>query len=130
MLACDGRVTTVWACARSNRIPSAARRSIHGVAARALPYAPNASARSVSIVIRRTLSEGSCRGGRDVARQYKIPPAATRRARRTENRRTAPHPIAVGKRLVWRELEDLRNPCPKHVKVLCKRVLTRFPLEQ
>src|SRR6266516_7971524 len=61
MFACDGRVTTVDACAAVNRTPPAARRSIHGVATRLLPYAPTAPARSVSIVIRRTFCDPSRR---------------------------------------------------------------------
>src|SRR5438876_12284418 len=61
MFACDGRVTTVDACAAVNRTPPAARRSIHGVATLLLPYAPTASARSVSIVIRRTFCDASRR---------------------------------------------------------------------
>src|SRR6266496_790918 len=61
MFACDGRVTTVDACAAVNRTPPAARRSIHGVATLLLPYAPTASARSVSIVIRRTFCDPSRR---------------------------------------------------------------------
>src|SRR6266516_2440841 len=61
MFACDGRVTTVDACAAVNRTPPAARRSIHGVATLLLPYAPTASARSVSIVMRSTFCDASRR---------------------------------------------------------------------
>src|SRR5262245_46771056 len=54
MLACDTSVTTAWACANVNRAPCAASPSRLGVGARP-PYDPSASARSVSIVTRRTL---------------------------------------------------------------------------
>src|SRR5207302_6491033 len=64
MLACDGSVTTLCACAREKRTPRSARRSIHGVDTLALPYAPSASALSVSIVIRRTLRSASRLGRR------------------------------------------------------------------
>src|SRR3954451_4229757 len=54
MLACEGRVVTLWACAAVKRAPRAANSSSRGVAAAAWPYDPSASARSVSIVISRT----------------------------------------------------------------------------
>src|SRR5438067_1049903 len=57
MLACETSVTTACAWAKEKRAPWAARRSRVGVAARP-PYAPSASARSVSIVTRRTLRSG------------------------------------------------------------------------
>src|ERR1043166_6597890 len=53
MLACDGSVTTAWACANVNRMPRAASASMVGVRA-GPPAAPIASARNVSIVIMRT----------------------------------------------------------------------------
>src|SRR4051812_36365912 len=53
MLACEGSVTTVWAWAKVNRTPRAARPSTFGVRA-GPPSQPRASARSVSIVTSRT----------------------------------------------------------------------------
>src|SRR2546422_4729235 len=73
MFACDGSVTTVEACASVNRTPPAANRSIHGVDTERLPDAPIASARKVSIVMRRTFCEASRRAGAD-------PPHADRNA--------------------------------------------------
>src|SRR5262245_15332299 len=61
MFAWEGSVTTFWARASSKRTPSAASRSMKGVSAPARPYAPSASARSVSTVTRRTRSPPSRR---------------------------------------------------------------------
>src|SRR5262245_236730 len=58
MLACDGSVTTAWACANEKRTPAAASASMLGV--RAGPsYELRASPRSVSTVTRRTFCCGS-----------------------------------------------------------------------
>src|SRR5689334_11864398 len=86
MVACDGRVTTVDACAAVNRTPPAASRSIHGVVAVLLPYAPTASARSVSTVMRRTFCAGSRRTPDGEAREH----APRRRADRTTHMQDAP----------------------------------------
>src|SRR5262245_45820166 len=89
MLACDGSVTTVCACARSKRTPPAASRSIHGVDARGLPYEPSASARSVSIVMSRMLRPGSRRDGAAGRRQYQRPATSATATTMTAIRRTA-----------------------------------------
>src|SRR5262245_192440 len=58
MLACDGSVTTAWACANEKRTPAAAIASMLGVRA-GPPYELKASPRSVSTVTRRTFCCGS-----------------------------------------------------------------------
>src|SRR5688572_16258270 len=75
MLACDGRVTTLWAWAAVKTRPPAARPSRFGVAARRLPAKPRASARRVSMVTRRT-------SGRGAAAAATGPPARTKAAKR------------------------------------------------
>ena len=85
MLACDASVVTLCACASEKRTPAPASRSIHGVAASALPYAPSASARSVSTVTSRTLRPAS-RSRPDperstIATAVASDPSASRRAR-------------------------------------------------
>src|SRR5947209_4226449 len=78
MFACEGSVVTFCACAAVKRTPPAASRSIHGVSARLLPYAPIASARSVSIVIRRTSRCGRVGSdGRDGHHVHTAAPMAT-----------------------------------------------------
>src|SRR5579864_8812067 len=57
IVACDGSVRTVEACANVKRAPCAASRSRFGVAA-GPPYELSASARSVSIVTSRTFASG------------------------------------------------------------------------
>ena len=64
MLACDGRVTTLWAWASVKTRPAAASRSRLGVATLRLPAKPSASARRVSMVIRTTSGGDGRNGGR------------------------------------------------------------------
>ena len=90
MLACDGSVTTAWAWAKSNRTPSLARRSRAGVRARP-PYAPRASARSVSMVTSRMFwwaigRKSACTAGRSIANA-----AAARAATSTAATPARPH---------------------------------------
>src|SRR5579864_8121758 len=90
IVACDGSVRTVEACANVKRAPCAASRSRFGVAA-GPPYELSASARSVSIVTSRTFSSGvagSTKAGprhhhqtpeTNAAMTTTAPPIATRR---------------------------------------------------
>src|SRR6185295_19236368 len=104
MLVCDGRVTTLWACASPNTRPAAARRSRAGVATRVLSAKPTASARSVSMVIR-TTSAPAWVGPAPVDSEPERQPAAARiRAANAGMRRermefgsglpARPHPLA------------------------------------
>ena len=88
MLAWDGSVMTAWACAKSKRVPRAARRSRFGVATLPLPDAPSASARQVSMVTSSTFWSGVWRSGaaggeRDS--QASQPPAARSRSANRPN---------------------------------------------
>src|SRR5437899_12967031 len=83
MLACDGNVTTAWAWANEKRTPAAAIASMLGVRA-GPPYELRASARSVSIVTRRTFCSVSAArmSPRTVPRaaQYSTPTTPAARA--------------------------------------------------
>src|SRR6187549_393748 len=83
MFAWDGRVTTLWAWAWSNRTPSRARRSIQGVDTVLLPYVPRASALRVSMEMSRTERPGS-RGMDAGPIRHKTPKT------RTDSTRAAP----------------------------------------
>ena len=92
MFTCEGSVTTLCAWAASKRTPSRASRSIHGVRARALPYAPMASARSVSIETSSTDNPGS-RGSEETSALHAIQPrtaAAARAAATAPTRHVGP----------------------------------------
>jgi hypothetical protein len=93
MLACDGSVVTAWACADSNRSPIAASRSMLGVLALP-PYAPTASARNVSIVMRRTFSSSRrSNTGTPALEKYRRATTPSR-----TSTRTAPAPAMTARR--------------------------------